>query len=407
MSLQGPPGSGKSMSALLIAYGLSGDWKKIAVVDTERESANLYSHLGSYYVLTLEEPFTPERYIEAIKLCENSGIECIILDSISHEWSGPGGCLEIHEKATNAMKIPNSFTAWASVTPRHQAFIEANTESVTLLHLKNECIIPVFRDNEKTVSHYEFVDAVYHCVMKNFGRETILAPEIKVSHKINGRIPSALNKKVSELEDWENTQYWERMMFIIEVPSIRDTVSGNELSLTIGGVRALNHESLFTKKSIEKFKVFIGFTCKICTNLLVSTDGIALEIRVSSLQDLIKHVFELFGNYNMRMHLDTMREFGNYKLSEHQFAQLIGKARLFPYLPAEQKKTIPALNFGDGQFNAIARDYYTDKSFCRDPNGDINLWKLYGLFTSSNKSSYVDSFLDRSVNAFSFTESLV
>jgi hypothetical protein len=286
-------------------------------------------------------------------------------------------------------------------------FIEANTEEVTLRHLKNECIIPVFRDNEKTVSHYEFVDAVNHCVMKSFPRETVLAPEIRVSHKINGRIPSALNKKVSELEDWEKTQYWERMMFIIEVPSIRDTISGNELSLTIGAVRALNHESLFSKKSIEKFKVFIGFQNKVCTNLLVSTDGIALEIRVASLQELVKQVYELFGNYNMRFHLETMREFENYSLTEHQFAQLIGKARLYNYLPVEQKKVIPALTFGDGQFNTIARDYYLDKSFCRDGNGDINLWKLYGLFTGSNKSSYIDTFLDRSVNAFSFTESLV
>jgi hypothetical protein len=290
---------------------------------------------------------------------------------------------------------------------KRKAFIEANTEEVTLMHLKNDCVIPTFRDNEKTVSHYEFVDAVNHCVMQSFPRETILAPEIRVSHQINGRIPSALNKKVSELEDWEKTKYYERMMFIIEVPSITDEVNGNQLSLTIGGVRALNHESLFSRKSIEKFKVFIGFQNKVCTNLLVCTDGIALEIRVSSLQGLVKHVFDLFGNYNMRFHLDTMKEFGNYQLTEHQFAQLIGKARLYPYLPAEQKKVIPALNFGDSQFNTVARDYYTDKSFCRDQNGDINLWNLYGLFTGANKSSYIDTFLDRSVNAFSFTESLV
>ncbi len=290
---------------------------------------------------------------------------------------------------------------------KQKAFIEANTESVSLSHLKNDCIIPVFRDNEKTVSHYEFVDAVHHCVERTFGGESILAPDIRVSHKINGRIPSALNKKVSELEDWEKTMYWERMMFAIEVPSITEEVNGNQLNLTIGGVRALNHESLFSKKSIEKFKVFVGFKNLVCTNLLVSTDGIALEIRVSSLQDLIKKVFELLGGYNLRMHLETMRAFGNYRLTEHQFAQLIGRARLYQYLPPAQKKAITPLNFNDGQFNAIARDYYMDKSFCRDQNGDINLWNLYGLFTGANKSSYIDTFLDRSINAFSFTESLV
>lgn len=145
LSLQGPAGSGKSMSALLLAFGLVGNWSKIAVVCTERGSANLYSHLGAYFVLDLEEPFSPERYIEAINLCQNSGIECIILDSISHEWSGKGGILEIHEKTTSAMRIPNSFTAWATVTPRHQAFIDAILQSpchvITTIRTKTEYVI--------------------------------------------------------------------------------------------------------------------------------------------------------------------------------------------------------------------------------------------------------------------------
>lgn len=145
LSLQGPAGSGKSLSSLKIAYGLIGDWSKIAIVDSERGSANLYSHLGSYFVLNLEDPFTPERFIEAIQLCEKSGIECIILDSISHEWSGKGGILEIHEKTTSAMRVPNSFTAWASVTPRHQAFIDAILQSkchvITTIRTKTEYVI--------------------------------------------------------------------------------------------------------------------------------------------------------------------------------------------------------------------------------------------------------------------------
>lgn len=292
-------------------------------------------------------------------------------------------------------------------TEKPKAFIEANTEAVMLKHLKDECIIPVFRDNEKTISHFEFIDSVNFVVQQCFKNETILKPDIRVSHKINGRIPSALNKKVSELEEWEKTLYYERMMFVIEVSTISDSIYGNKLSLTIGGVRALNHESLFSKKSIEKFKVFIGFQNKVCTNLLVSTDGIILEMRVSGLEELVKKVFELIGNYNMRIQLDTMREFGKYSLTEHQFAQMVGKARLYQYLTAAQKKEIPALSFNDSQFNTIARDYYTDKSFCRDTNGDINLWRLYGLFTQANKSSYIDSFLDRSVNAFTFTESIL
>ena len=169
----------------------------------------------------------------------------------------------------------------------------------------------------------------------------------------------------------------------------------------------MNHESLFSKKTIEKFKVVIGFQNLVCCNLLISTDGAALEIRVSSLEELIKKVFELFMGFDMEKQLRQMQSFGNYGLSENQFAQILGKARLYPFLKNEVKKEIPQLMFNDCQLNTVAKDYYMDKSFCRSSNGDIDLWKLYQLLTGANKSSYIDSFLDRSLNAFTFTESLL
>ena len=119
IGLSGPSGFGKTYSALLMAYGITNDWNKIALIDTENKSASLYSHLGDFNVLSLGEPFTPERYLEAIKLCEDSGIELIIVDSISHEWQGKGGCLEIHEQ------LGGRFQDWARVTPRHNAFIDS------------------------------------------------------------------------------------------------------------------------------------------------------------------------------------------------------------------------------------------------------------------------------------------
>jgi hypothetical protein len=118
LGLSGASGFGKTYSALLLAYGITNDWSKVAIIDTENGSASLYSHLGKYNVLTLEEPFTPERYIQAIEACELSNIEVIIIDSISHEWSGKGGCLQIHED------LGGRFQDWAKVSPRHQAFID-------------------------------------------------------------------------------------------------------------------------------------------------------------------------------------------------------------------------------------------------------------------------------------------
>jgi hypothetical protein len=123
IGISGPSGFGKTYSALQLAYGMTQDWSKIAVIDTENSSASLYSDLGYYNVLDLQEPFSPERYCEAISVCENSALSVIIIDSISHEWSGTGGCLQIHEK------LGGRFQDWAKITPRHQAFIDKLLQS--------------------------------------------------------------------------------------------------------------------------------------------------------------------------------------------------------------------------------------------------------------------------------------
>jgi hypothetical protein len=124
MALQGPSGSGKTMSALLAAFGLVNNWNKIAVIDTENHSAELYSHLGQYNVVNIGAPYTPEKYMDAIRLCEQSGMEAVIIDSISHEWEGSGGILDIHSNMAG-----NSFTNWGKLTPRHNAFIQAILQS--------------------------------------------------------------------------------------------------------------------------------------------------------------------------------------------------------------------------------------------------------------------------------------
>jgi len=125
LGLSAVSGGGKTYSAIKIAKGLSrGDLTKVAIIDTENGSADLYAHLGNYNVLTLHPPYTPERYVECIKSCEDAGMEVIIIDSITHEWNGKGGILEIHSSMTG-----NSFTNWSSLTPRHQKFIDAILQS--------------------------------------------------------------------------------------------------------------------------------------------------------------------------------------------------------------------------------------------------------------------------------------
>lgn len=120
LGVQGPSGSGKTFSSLLVAHGLANDWSKIAVIDSENQSASLYSHLGNYNVLHLDK-FTPEAYAEAIETCEHAKMDVLILDSISPEWDA---LLEIHGNM-----VGNSFTNWSKITPRHNKFIQRILQS--------------------------------------------------------------------------------------------------------------------------------------------------------------------------------------------------------------------------------------------------------------------------------------
>ncbi len=286
-------------------------------------------------------------------------------------------------------------------------FIEANTEEVNLAHLKKDCIIPVFsKDNEKTLAHQEFIEIAQNSIAKAFPHHNFNAPEIRVSHQIKGRIPDAIHKQAKDLFDHEKTIYYERMAFIIRIPGISETINGNQLSLTLGGVRAYNQENLYNRKSFERFKFFIGFQNRICCNLCVSSDGFVEDLRVSSYQELQAKILDIIQSYQAENHLNQMKSLSQQFLTEHQFATLVGRARLYQHLPKKLKSEIPELMFTDGHFNTIAKDYYQDESFCKDDSGNINLWNVYNLFTQANKSSYIDTFLERNLNAFEFNQGI-
>lgn len=145
LAITGPSGSGKTWGALQIAKGLGG---KIAVIDTERGSASLYTHLADFDVLELGAPYTPERFIEAIHAAEGAGYEVLIIDSASHEWNGVGGCLELVDKVAAAKFKGNSWSAWNEVTPRHRAFLDAMLRS-------NMHIIATMRSKTETAQTEE------------------------------------------------------------------------------------------------------------------------------------------------------------------------------------------------------------------------------------------------------------
>lgn len=207
MALQGSAGAGKTMSALLLAKGLTNNnLQKVAIIDTENGSADLYSHIGNYNVLTLEPPFSPEQYIKAIDICLSGGMEVIIIDSISHCWDF---LLNYHSKLAG-----NSFTNWNKVTPRQKAFIDKilqssvhiittmRTKQDYVLNQKNGKFIPEkvgLKAIQRDGVEYEFT-IVFDIDSKHFAKSSKDRTEL-FSGKSEFMINSATGKRIL---DWCN-----------------------------------------------------------------------------------------------------------------------------------------------------------------------------------------------------------
>jgi hypothetical protein len=272
---------------------------------------------------------------------------------------------------------------------------------VELPVLKGQHIIPTYKDSTPLISHADFVEVTDEVVHQIFSPEKILRPEIRLSHPVLGRIPEAKEKPVKELQDWEKTVYYERAAFVINIPSICDTIGGQTVSMTVGGVRKYDGSSLRTGAD-QHFKVFAGFQVKVCCNLCVWTDGLLSNVKVKTLRQLREAIYGLLCEYDAIEQVRRMEDMLHYSLTEQQFAQFLGKARLYQYLPSNTRSLYPEFLYTDTMLNQVARDYYSDSNFGREFNGDISLWKVYNLLTAANKSSYIDLLLPRAANTSSF-----
>ena len=122
LGLVGPAGSGKTMTALRIAHGLGG---RVAVIDTERGSASLYSGENGLDFDVLElDSYEAEHFIGAIRQAEQAGYDVLIIDSLSHAWAGKGGILEFVDQAAKRSG-GGSFSGWRDATPRHNQLVDA------------------------------------------------------------------------------------------------------------------------------------------------------------------------------------------------------------------------------------------------------------------------------------------
>lgn len=308
----------------------------------------------------------------------------------------------INKKAAEPPFDPPYFTDEAISTSK--PFIESNTIESSLLEIKENHIIPTFaKDNEPLISHADFIEVAYTKAQEIFEGQTVLKPNIRLSHSISGRVPSAKNKPAKDLLEHEKTLYYARMMFVIEVPSINSNIEGNDLSLVIGGVKNYSDDNLYASSVTEQhFKLFIGFQNHVCTNMCVSSDGLLGNIAVKNMDQLGMYIRMLLESFNYNFLLTTLSNLANYSITEQQFANIVGRCRMYNHLPRKTQQLIPPMQFGENQLSLVVKDFYNSDNFSRNGDGSISLWRLYNLFTSANKASYIDSFPTRAVNAFSF-----
>ena len=276
----------------------------------------------------------------------------------------------------------------------HPNFIESNTSGISLEELSEKSIVPTFADNTLTISHQSFIQSVLEAGKYVFGELTPV--EIRVSHQINGRVPTALHKKASELTDDEKTIYYQRMAFVCHVAALSRNVNGQLVHLCIGGVRAYNEDKLYGRQTTMKFKIFVGWQVRVCSNLCLTCDGFTGNLECMKALELFNG-FDPLKDDNLR----SLEALGNTFVTEEQFCRIVGRLRLYQALPTNTKAELglPNVILGDQAVNAAVRGYVESPNFKKEEGSDtITLWQLLQLLNEATKQTYIDKWLERNQN---------
>jgi len=280
-------------------------------------------------------------------------------------------------------------------------FILGNTKEIGLSEL-SDMLTPVFsRDNVETISHTEAIGTVMDAVSTYFDGEEINAPVVRVSHEMKLRNRFGMGKLVENLKPEDSDSYYQRMMAMIEIPSISHNINGSICHLQICIVRNYADCNLLGNSSQKQIlKCAIGYLNTACTNGLLSTDGVNLSIKITNTADLYKYCIELFKQYNYKQHLDEMRQLNDTVVNVATLAQFLGRARMAAALPNSMKNELglPEFILPEAQLNSMIRDYYTDENF-GGFGKEITAWQFYMLLTNY-KNNYIDVTLERSCNAY-------
>ena len=280
-------------------------------------------------------------------------------------------------------------------------FIIGNTQPIEMDAL-SDMLTPVFsRDNVETISHVEGISTITDAISTYFDGQQINAPVVRVSHEMKLRNRFGAGKMVQNLRPEETDSYFQRMMAMIEIPSVSADINGSPCHLQVCLVHNYADINLLGNSSqYQSWKLCIGFLNTLCTNGLIrSSDGCNLSIKVTNTADLYKNAWTLFQNYEYKQHLDEMKHLNDTVIDVSTLAQFLGRARMAAALPTKMKKelNLPEFILPEAQLNQMIRDYYTDDNF-GGYGHEITAWQFYMLLTNY-KNNYIDVSLERSANA--------
>lgn len=285
---------------------------------------------------------------------------------------------------------------------QHPNFIESNTSAITLEELSTRNIIPTFSDNTLTISSQNFITATAKMAEQVFGELTPV--EIRVSHPIIGRIPSAQHKKASELLDEEKTVFYQRLAWCCHVRNITRYINGHIIHLCIGGIRAYSEDKLYNKASPQKFHIFVGWQVRVCSNLMLTCDGNSGIIECMTEADIMQKSLELFSSFNPHKEdtLCLLEHLQSTIVPETLLMTMLGRMRLYQFLPSAEQKQLPPLSIGDQAINAMVKGYISNPNFGKKEGEDFTTWNLLQLMNESVKQAYIDRWLDRNQNCTDF-----
>lgn len=287
-------------------------------------------------------------------------------------------------------------------------FIIGNTQPIEMDAL-SDMLTPVFsRDNVETISHIEGISTITDAISTYFDGQQINAPIVRVSHEMKLRNRFGAGKMVQNLRPEETDSYFQRMMAMIEIPSVSADINGSPCHLQVCLVHNYADINLLGNSSqYQSWKLCIGFLNTLCTNGLIrSSDGCNLSIKVTNTADLYKNAWTLFQNYEYKQHLDEMKHLNDTVIDVSTLAQFLGRARMAAALPTKMKKdlNLPEFILPEAQLNQMIRDYYTDDNF-GGYGHEITAWQFYMLLTNY-KNNYIDVFLERSANAYTISKGI-